>query len=72
MFGLSNKFAHHIKGCVRCGDHMPGVNMSDGGCARVQGMGELHLDIIVDRLRREYKVECDVGAPQVNSGPRPW
>ena len=28
-------------------------------------MGELHLDIIVDRLRREYKVECDVGAPQV-------
>lgn len=32
---------------------------------RVQGMGELHLDIIVDRLRREYKVECDVGAPQV-------
>jgi hypothetical protein len=30
-----------------------------------QGMGELHLDIIVDRLRREFKVECDVGAPQV-------
>ena len=29
-------------------------------------MGELHLDIIVDRLRREFKVECDVGAPQVN------
>ena len=35
---------------------------------RVQGMGELHLDIIVDRLRREYKVECDVGAPQVTRG----
>jgi len=32
----------------------------------IEGMGELHLDIIVDRLRREYKVECDVGAPQVN------
>lgn len=29
-------------------------------------MGELHLEIIVDRLRREFKVECDVGAPQVN------
>jgi len=29
-------------------------------------MGELHLDIIVDRLRREFKVECNVGAPQVN------
>ena len=35
-------------------------------------MGELHLDIIVDRLRREYKVECDVGAPQVNPGSRTW
>ena len=28
-------------------------------------MGELHLDVIVDRLRREYKVEANVGAPQV-------
>lgn len=32
----------------------------------IEGMGELHLDIIVDRLRREFKVECNVGAPQVN------
>lgn len=32
----------------------------------IQGMGELHLEIIVDRLRREFKVECEVGAPQVN------
>jgi len=32
----------------------------------IEGMGELHLEIIVDRLRREFKVECDVGAPQVN------
>ena len=32
----------------------------------IEGMGELHLDIIVDRLRREFKVEADVGAPQVN------
>lgn len=31
----------------------------------IAGMGELHLDIIVDRLRREFKVEADVGAPQV-------
>ena len=31
----------------------------------IEGMGELHLDIIVDRMRREYKVECNVGAPQV-------
>lgn len=32
----------------------------------IEGMGELHLEIIVDRLKREFKVECDVGAPQVN------
>merc|ERR1719199_2421284 len=32
----------------------------------IEGMGELHLDIIVDRLRREFKVECSVGEPQVN------
>ncbi|MFA5917318.1 MAG: elongation factor G [Candidatus Gracilibacteria bacterium] len=31
----------------------------------ISGMGELHLDIIVDRMRREFKVECAVGAPQV-------
>lgn len=32
----------------------------------IEGMGELHLDIIVDRLKREFKVEANVGAPQVN------
>ncbi|TIV45094.1 MAG: elongation factor G, partial [Mesorhizobium sp.] len=31
----------------------------------IAGMGELHLDIIVDRMRREFKVEANVGAPQV-------
>jgi len=31
----------------------------------ISGMGELHLDIIIDRLRREFKVECNQGAPQV-------
>ncbi len=31
----------------------------------IKGMGELHLDIIVDRMRREFKVEANVGAPQV-------
>ena len=31
----------------------------------IAGMGELHLDIIVDRLQREFKVECNVGNPQV-------
>ena len=32
----------------------------------ISGMGELHLEIILDRLMREFKVECDQGAPQVN------
>ena len=32
----------------------------------IAGMGELHLDIIVDRLKREFKVECNVGKPQVS------
>ncbi|MBE6328140.1 MAG: elongation factor G [Bacteroidales bacterium] len=32
----------------------------------ISGMGELHLDIIIDRLRREFKVECNQGRPQVN------
>ncbi|MEY4002355.1 MAG: elongation factor [Bacteroidota bacterium] len=37
----------------------------DTGQTVVSGMGELHLEIIVDRLKREFKVECNQGAPQV-------
>ena len=37
----------------------------ESGQAIIKGMGELHLDIIVDRMRREFKVEANVGAPQV-------
>ena len=37
----------------------------DSGQTIIRGMGELHLEIIVDRLRREFKVECNQGAPQV-------
>lgn len=37
----------------------------DTGQVIIAGMGELHLEIIVDRLQREFKVECNVGAPQV-------
>jgi elongation factor G len=37
----------------------------DTGQTIVSGMGELHLEIIVDRLKREFKVECNQGAPQV-------
>jgi elongation factor G len=47
----------------------PSFNYSrdeETGQTVIEGMGELHLEIIVDRLRREFKVECEVGAPQVN------
>ena len=37
----------------------------ESGQTIISGMGELHLDIIVDRMRREFKVECNVGKPQV-------
>jgi elongation factor G len=37
----------------------------DSGQTIIRGMGELHLEIIVDRLRREFKVDCNQGAPQV-------
>ncbi|MFA5854814.1 MAG: elongation factor G [Candidatus Gracilibacteria bacterium] len=37
----------------------------DSGQTLIAGMGELHLDIIVDRMKREFKVEANIGAPQV-------
>jgi elongation factor G len=37
----------------------------ESGQTIMRGMGELHLDILVDRLRREFKVEANIGAPQV-------
>lgn len=37
----------------------------DSGQTIINGMGELHLEILIDRLKREFKVECNVGAPQV-------
>ncbi|MDK2977504.1 MAG: elongation factor [Bacteroidales bacterium] len=38
----------------------------DSGQTVISGMGELHLEILLDRLVREFKVECNQGAPQVN------
>ena len=38
----------------------------DSGQTIIRGMGELHLEIIIDRLRREFNVECNQGAPQVS------
>ena len=37
----------------------------DSGQTVISGMGELHLDVLIDRMKREFKVECNVGAPQV-------
>jgi elongation factor G len=37
----------------------------NSGQTIISGMGELHLDILIDRLKREFKVECQVGQPQV-------
>ena len=37
----------------------------ESGQTIMKGMGELHLDILVDRLKREFKVEANIGAPQV-------
>lgn len=37
----------------------------ESGQTVISGMGELHLDILVDRMKREFNVECNVGAPQV-------
>ncbi|NOY97111.1 MAG: elongation factor G, partial [Chlorobi bacterium] len=37
----------------------------ESGQTVIRGMGELHLEILIDRLRREFKVECNQGAPQV-------
>jgi elongation factor G len=36
------------------------------GQTLINGMGELHLEVLMDRLKREFKVECNVGTPQVN------
>lgn len=38
----------------------------DSGQTIIEGMGELHLEIIIDRLKREFKVECNQGRPQVS------
>ncbi len=38
----------------------------DSGQTIISGMGELHLDILVDRMKREFGVECNIGNPQVN------
>ena len=55
-------------GLVRLAEEDPTFNVStdeETGQTLIAGMGELHLEIIVDRLKREFKVEANVGRPQV-------
>ncbi|RYH30539.1 elongation factor G [archaeon] len=52
----------------RLGKEDPSFRFSrneETGQTTIEGMGELHLEIIVDRMRREFKVDCNVGEPQV-------
>jgi elongation factor G len=44
--------------------HLQGADRRDSGQTIISGMGELHLEIIVDRMKREHKVEANVGEPQ--------
>ncbi len=57
------------KALARLGSEDPSFQVSDNketGQKIIRGMGELHLAIIVDRLKREFKVEANVGSPQVS------
>ena len=56
-------------GLAKLGEEDPTFQVhtdEQSGQTIIAGMGELHLDIIVDRLKREFKVECNQGKPQVN------
>jgi elongation factor G len=55
-------------GLARLAQEDPSFNVSqdeESGQTVLKGMGELHLDIIIDRLKREFKVDANIGAPQV-------
>ncbi len=54
--------------CIKLASEDPSLRVttnSQTGEFQLKGMGELHLDIIVDRIKREFGVECNTGAPQV-------
>ncbi|MAI24242.1 MAG: elongation factor G [Crocinitomicaceae bacterium] len=56
-------------GLAKLSEEDPTFNVrtdEETGQTVISGMGELHLEVLVDRLRREFKVECNQGAPQVN------
>ncbi len=58
-----------MEGLNRLADEDPTFRVKmdeDTGQTILSGMGELHLEILIDRLKREFKVECNQGKPQVN------
>ena len=55
-----------LKLVIRLPDHARLVGNPMPSRVRIAGMGELHLDIYVERIRREYKVDVEVGAPKVS------
>jgi len=58
-----------INGLIKLSEEDPTFKVrtdEDSGQTIISGMGELHIEILVDRLRREFKVECNQGAPQVS------
>ncbi len=50
----------------RGGPHLPVRTNEETGQTEISGMGELHLEVLVDRMKREFKVEANVGQPQVS------
>ena len=56
---------NHLQNLLKKTRHSDAHTDQETGQTIIAGMGELHLEIIVDRLLREFKVEANVGAPQV-------
>jgi elongation factor G len=60
------KLSKALQSLVRGGPDFPGVSIDpETNQTVIAGMGELHLEILVDRMLREFKVEANIGAPQV-------
>ena len=63
--GRPGQAGRRARAARRGGSDLPGHSDEETGQTLIAGMGELHLEIIVDRLMREFKVDANVGRPQV-------